>query len=926
MRLPLAALLLACAVPLTAQQPAAHQARPARPAPHAAAAAAVRGPTVEGITEYDLANGLRVLLFPDSSKPTITVNITYLVGSRNEGYGETGMAHLLEHLSFKGTPKHPNVPQELTEHGAQPNGTTWYDRTNYFETFAATDTNLTWALDLESDRMVNSFIAKKDLESEMTVVRNEYEAGENDPFNVLQERTFATAFLWQNYGKATIGARSDIELVPIERLQSFYHRYYEPDNAVLLVAGKFDPRRTLALIENDFGRIPRPDRSGVLKIYPTYTVEPTQDGERSVTLRRVGDVQVVSAVYHVPAGSDSDFAAVDVLSEVLGSAPSGRLYKALVDTKKAADVGADAFQLREPGMLYLYARVRQGDSLDSARIALERAVDSVVVAPPSAEEVERGKAALLRNIELNLNNSTRVGLQLSEWSAMGDWRLLFLYRDRIKAVTPAAVQRVAARYLVPSNRTLGLFIPTAAPVRAEIPPAPDVAAMVRDYHGDTVRVAGEAFDPAPENVEQRTLRSTLPGGLQLALLPKKTRGQTVNAMLRLHYGSVASVSGKAAIGDLTADMLMRGSRRHTRQQIKDSLDRLQARVNVFGGPTATTVMVETTRPNFPAVLDLLGEVLREPAFDSTEFRSLVQENLAQIEEQRSDPMSRGFSAFQRQLNDYPKGDPRYVPTPDEQVAAYSAATLDDVRGFYVDFYGASNAELSVVGDFDADRVTALVTDRLGAWRSAQAFLRVPQLYQDRPDTSITIETPDKANALFLAGMNLRIRDDDPDYAALVLGNYMLGGGFLNSRLAVRIRQKDGLSYGVGSALGAGTLDSAGTFMTYAIYAPQNVRRLETAFHEEIARMLRDGFTATEVQQAKEGWRQSREVGRAQDQSLAGTLASYLFYHRTLAYDADLERRVEALTPEQINAAMRRYLDPAKFTIVEAGDFAHHPAP
>jgi zinc protease len=229
-----------------------------------------KGASVEGITEYRLDNGLRVLLFPDQTKQTITVNVTYLVGSRHENYGETGMAHLLEHLVFKGTPRHPNIPKELTERGASPNGTTWYDRTNYFETFAATDDNLDWALDLEADRMVNSFISKKDLDSEFSVVRNEFESGENSPFRVTQQRMMAAAFEWHNYGKTTIGARSDIENVPIEKLQAFYRKYYQPDNAVLLVAGKFDEAKTLELVNQKFGVIPKPDR----RLDPIYTIEP----------------------------------------------------------------------------------------------------------------------------------------------------------------------------------------------------------------------------------------------------------------------------------------------------------------------------------------------------------------------------------------------------------------------------------------------------------------------------------------------------------------------------------------------------------------------------------------------------------------------------------------------------------------------------
>jgi len=320
--------------------------------------------SAEGITEYKLANGLKVLLFPDPSKQTITVNITYLVGSRHEGYGETGMSHLLEHMVFKGTKeKHKEVAKEISDHGAQFNGTTWLDRTNYFETFAATDENLDWALDMEADRMVNSRIAKSELETEMTVVRNEFEMGENDPGSVLMERVISTAFLWHNYGNSTIGARSDIEKVPIENLQAYYRKYYQPDNAVLLVAGKFDPIKTLALVNQKFGIIPKPSR----ELTKTFTAEPTQDGEREVSLRRVGDVQVVGMAYHIPSGLHPDFIACDVLADILTDAPSGRLYKALIDTKKASSQFGMSFQLKEPGLAYFGAEVLKEKSIDSVK-------------------------------------------------------------------------------------------------------------------------------------------------------------------------------------------------------------------------------------------------------------------------------------------------------------------------------------------------------------------------------------------------------------------------------------------------------------------------------------------------------------------------------------------------------------------------------
>lgn len=873
--------------------------------------------SVEGITEYRLSNGLRVLLFPDQSKQTITVNITYLVGSRHENYGETGMAHLLEHMVFKGSPRHKNIPQELTERGSRPNGTTSFDRTNYFETFQATEENLRWALDLEADRMVNSFIAKKDLDTEFSVVRNEFEAGENNPFQALIKRITAAAFEWHNYGKETIGDRSDIENVPIDRLQAFYKNYYQPDNAVLMIAGKFDEAGALKLVNEYFAQIPKPSRT----LPKIYTAEPTQDGERFVTVRRVGDIQGVGVAHHVPAGPHPDFPAIEVLGATLGDTPSGRLHKALVETKKAVFVGNFEQASYDPNTSMLLAVISKDVALDDAKATMMQVIDDVLKNPPTKEEVERARTKLLKRIELELAASDQIGLIMSEYMAQGDWRLYFLRRDRIKKVTTADVQRVATEYFKLSNRTVGIFIPTEKPDRSEIPQRPDVYAMVKDYKGEATLATGEAFDPSPSNIESRAIRSTTPGGMKLVLVPKKTRGGKVVASLTLHLGNEQALMNRSAAGGMAGQMLMRGTAKRTREQIQDAFDKLNAEVQIFGSAEQAFASIETTRENLPAVMRLVAEVMREASFPNKEFEQALQEQIAILEFQKREPQALASITLQRHLSPYPKGHPWYAATLDEMIAEAKAITLDDVKRFYADFYGAGNSELAVVGDFDDKEVSKLAGELFADWKSKTQFARIAEVYKDIAPVNQVIETPDKPNAMFVAGMNLQMRDDNPDYPALILGNYMLGGGFLNSRLAVRIRQTEGISYGISSGLSISPLDKSGRFTANAIYAPQNAAKLEAAFKEEIERMLKDGFTADEVKAAKTGWLQSRQVSRAQDNELASRLANRLYLNRTLAWDAELEKKIEALTPDQIVAAMRRHIDPKRLTIIKAGDFA-----
>ena len=283
------------------------------------------------------------------------------------------------------------------------------------------------------------------------------------------------------------------------------------------MAGKVDEPKLVAMVNDYFGPIPRPTRT----LTPTYTVEPVQDGERMTVVRRVGDVQFVMAVYHIPDGANPDIEALDVLAEVMGEQSSGRLYKALVDNKKATHVFGQLRSMDEPGVAFFAAILNQTDSLDEARKVMLDTIDGVIKEPPSKEEVDRARTRLLKQVDQTLRDSGRVGLFISEYAAKGDWRLLFLDRDRLRNVKPEDVQRVAATYLKASNRTIGEFIPDPKPDRAEIPAKTDVAAVLKDYKGDAAMAAGEAFDASPKNIESRTERYTLPSGMKVALLAEK---------------------------------------------------------------------------------------------------------------------------------------------------------------------------------------------------------------------------------------------------------------------------------------------------------------------------------------------------------------------------------------------------------------------
>ena len=871
---------------------------------------------IEGITEYRLDNGVQLLLFPDDSKPQFTVNMTIMVGSRHEGYGETGMAHLLEHMLFRGTEKYPDTPKWLKDKGVlNMNGTTWVDRTNYYETLPASDENLDFALDMESDRLINSTILGEHLAAEMTIVRNEFERGENSPQRILMQRMMASAFEWHNYGKSTIGNRSDIERVPINNLRDFYRKFYQPDNLMLVIAGKFDEQKALELVQKYFGALKVPDR----KLPKTYTEEPVQDGERLVVLKRNGDVQMAGVAYHVPAASSDDYAAVEVLVNILGDEPSGPLYKKLVKTKLASSAGTMAFKTHDPGAFLVLVEVPKDADLEKAKDVMLETVESAAD-DITEEEVQRALRDIKKSREKLFSSSENFAINLSEWRSYGDWRMYFLHRDRLEKVTLADVKAAAKRYLKTDNRTVGLFIPTKEPDRTVIPERVDIAKKLEGYKGRKAMAKGEAFEPTPKNIDARTEIVNINDGVKVAMLEKDVRGGRVFLSGAIHFGTEETLKGHVTHNRILPRLMQRGTKNLTFQEYQDKLDEIETTLNIGGDTGGLTFSIETKEARVGEALDLLKEVLQEPALDAEELDVLRNEGLTALESSLSDPMALGGNALQRAMSPYPEDNVRYQKTIDESIEAMKSVDLEGIKAFYERFVGGQNAEIAVVGQFDPSVVKSKLESIFADWTSEESYERIATPAPELEPTRITINTPDKKNAMYIGALPLPMDDQDENYEAMLVGNYILGGGPLSSRLADRVRKKEGLSYGVGSQFQADSQDKSGGFVVFAISNPDNTEKVVTTIEEEIRRLIDSGVEGKEMKKAQKSFLRNRKGGRANDNRLAGRLRENLEIGRTMEFYGEGDQRIEDLTKEQVEAAIKKLVDPSKMIIVTAGDF------
>lgn len=888
----------------------------------------------DGVSRYVMAsNDMEILLREDHAAPVAAFLVLYRVGSRNEAVGYTGATHLLEHMMFKGTPemnreKGTQVAALLDRVGADYNATTWYDRTNYFETVPSDRLEL--AVRLEADRMRNALILDSDRQSEMTVVRNELERGENDPLNVMDIQAHATAFREHPYHHPTIGWRSDVEGIPTERLKTFYDTFYWPNNATVVVVGDFKPDQALALIDRYFGSIPRAPEP----IPDVYTAEPDQQGERRYVVHRSGPDGIVLLSFRTPEASHADAPALAVLQALLSAGRSSRLYRTLVDRQIASDASASVELLRDPALFQVYALTLPEVSHQRVERALLGELQRLRTYPVSPIEIEKAKRIIRTRTIFAREGATNYSYELSEAVAAAGWNWFFDFPDAVERVTSDDVQRVARTYFRRSQLTAGWFVPAAldpddetdllssvaetfheeaapplaptGPLTAPIDPL-GLGHSDGPHHGETV--AGGTF-------LDRTLRTTLANGATVLVLENHAY-PTVAIRVRLKAGRAYGGDSRL-LADVVARMLHRGTKRRDAMRFAEDVESLGAFLSESAGMLVVDVRAHALSEDTVTVLRDIAEMLREPAFEAAELEKVKTEIAAEIRQEQDSTDERAFERLTQIV--LPSTHPFYRPGGERDAADLNSISLDDVRAFYARHYNGASLTLGVVGDVSASGVLAAAERLFGDWHGeAPEPIPCPDGLIV-PAERVVVALKDKANADVVIGHASPLLRHDPDYLAAVIGNAILGQSTLTSRLGLRVRDTEGLTYGISSQFYGASLVS-GLWYSSVTVQPANVDRAIASTVEELDRALRDGLTSAEVDDYKANFTGTFKVGLATNAGVASRLIEAEFFGFGPRYLDDFPSLVAAVTLDDVTTAIRKHIRTDRLVIVVAGELA-----
>jgi zinc protease len=880
-----------------------------------------------GITEYRLrSNGMKILLSPNHAAPVITFMVVYHVGSRNEAPGNTGSAHLLEHLLFNKSTRNfgkangrPTFQEVLAEAGADfgsTNMTTWNDRMTGYSTLPSDRLEL--AMKIEADRLGRGLLLDAERQPEMSVVRNEYEIGENDPGQALDKAVIGAAIVAHPYHWSTIGYRSDIEGVTTAKLREHYENYFHADNATAILVGDFDTAKALALFAREFGAFPKSKKP----IPEIITVEPPQEGERRVVVRRPGQVGIVQIAYMRPGSMHPDFIPLDVVQTIVGSGVNARLYQALVEKKLASDVSAWNLWFRDPYPFNVSATVATGVDARKVEDGIKAVLYDVAKNGVTADELARAKSQIEVSVIRSRDGTYPFASSLGEAVASADWKWFVDYIDVLHQVTQEDVKRVAATYFVPDQATVGWFVPVkdgeaAEPAAAQEKAASGAASSARAEPA-AVSKPDAAKAPAAADARtfaERTLRRELPNGIVLDVIVNRAVPTVALEGMAL-AGVMAAPAGKPAVPQLTAMMLNRGTKSATKEAIAARLDAVGAQVQVTSGPYHATLTANGMAHDLPMLLETLADQLMHPAFAEAELAKAKLEMQAEVLRAHDDTRRRAMDHATQLV--FPEGHPYRAPGKDALSASIEKTTVADLRAFHRARFVGAGMVVAIVGDVNPDEVVAAFEKRFGAVpRGEKPVYDVPRTAIGEPARKV-ITMPGKANLDLVYAHASGLARLDPDYDAALIANAVFGQSALTARLGKRIRDTEGLSYTMWSRfLMSDAID--GIWLTDIRLAPQNLAKAMHSAREVMTEYAASGPTDAEIAAQKSFFAGNYQVQLGTNAGVAAALVQAEKFGFGPAYLDEYPVRIRAVTRAQVMDAMRKYMHPYRAVIIASGD-------
>ena len=889
------------------------------------------------ISEYKLdSNGLSVLLMEDHSAPVITFMVTYHVGSRNEVNGTTGSTHLLEHLMFKDTKKyqkknHNKIDDLLSTIGAISNASTWYDRTNYHETMA--NDQLELGIQIESERMRNLLLREEDKNSEMTVVRNEYERGENSPFEALDVLIKATAFIAHPYHHPTIGWRSDIENVPIQKLRDFYNTFYWPNNATVTVIGDLDKTNALTLIKKYYGEI----SSSPNPIPQVYTTEPEQQGLRRVVLKRPGQLGVIGVADKVPEGLSIDTYPLTVLNYILSDGKTSRFYKSLTDKNLSVNFFIYYVPFRDSSLFTPYVFLAPGVKHEDVEKIIIDEYDRIKKEGVSQDEVTRAINKITAETSYGRDGSYSVASQINEAIAMGDWSYFATFEDNIKKVTVKDVQDVVKKYFNTDTRTIGYFYPQnpggdegnskGSQMRSRNPSMcyfrdPDlynerslfISNESSNHENGSSLEAGSLLNTSENaKISDNITRKNING---IDVITARTGVKDVITFSgSFAAGDVFSPESNSMIADLTGNMLDKGTTKNDKFTLAKKLEDLGASISFTVGSNTFNFSGKLLEKDVPVVIGLLAEQLRMPAFSSEELEKLKKQRIGNFRESMDDPSSVADNTLSQVL--FPKGHPNYQVPIQQAIDEINKVTVEDIKSFYNKYYGSKSMVFAAAGDIDNKEMENAIDISFKGWKGGVDYpaYKNPNIISSSFSKYITM--PGKTSTVFNLGLVTNLRRKDPDYYPLMFGVDVFGGGTFMARLMSIVRDDEGLTYGIYSWLSK-DIFCGGQWNVQGTFAPQLLAKGTESTLRELKRWVRDGITEAEMKNTKSRLIGEYKVQLATTGGLVNQILSVVQRGLDVSFIDKYPDIINALTLEQVNNAVKKYIHPEKVAIVVAG--------